>query len=76
MLMGNLVLGYSTEICRENSAQLSDNAAFPTADFPLVSWEEMMTELAVVSLTNSLWSVCLESGITGQISAVAALTHH
>lgn len=75
MLMGNLVLGYSTEICRENSAATAD-ATFPTADFPLVSWEEMMTELAVVSLANSLWSVCSESGIIRVISAVAALMHH
>lgn len=72
--MGNVVLGYSTEFCRKNTAA-SDHAAFPTANFPLVSWE-MMTELAVVSLTNSLWSVCSESGIIRLISAVAALMHH
>lgn len=73
--MGSLVLGYSTEISWENPAG-TDSATFPTANFPLVSWEEMMTELAVVSLANSLWSVCSESGIIRLISAVAALIHH
>lgn len=61
MLMGNLILGYSTQTYGENSAA-TDCAAFSTADFPPVSWEEVTTELAVVSLANSLSAVCSESG--------------
>lgn len=61
MPMGNLVLGYSTQIYGEHSAA-TDHAAFSTAEFALVSWEEMRTELAVVSLANSLWTACSESG--------------
>lgn len=51
--MGNLILGYSTQIHGENAAA-TDCAAFSTPDFPLVSWEEIMIALAIVSLTYSL----------------------
>lgn len=37
-------------------AAATDCTAFTTADFPAPSWDEMMTELAVVSLANHLWA--------------------
>lgn len=57
MLMGNRVLGYSSQIYGESTAA-TEHSAVTTADFPPLSWEEAMTELLSASL--AVWEPCAQ----------------